>query len=59
MNKNEKLQKHRDETKGREVRDSKDWKIRQNLLGFFSLLLEVDKRVNHHSYKNARNRKHS
>jgi hypothetical protein len=43
----------------REVEDDKNWEARQNLFGFFSLLLEVDKRVNPHSYKNARNRKHS
>lgn len=35
----------------REVEDDKDWEARQNLLGFFSLLLEVDKRVNPHLYK--------
>jgi len=36
----------------REVKDDKDWEARQNLFGFFSLLLEVDKRVNPHLYKN-------
>ena len=36
----------------REVEDDKDWETRQNLFGFFSLLLKIDKRVNHHSYKN-------
>ncbi len=35
----------------REVGDSKDWEARQNLLGLFSLLLEVDKRVNPHLYR--------
>ena len=35
----------------REVEDDKDWEVRQNLFDFFSLLLEVDKRVNHHLYK--------
>jgi len=35
----------------REVEDNKDWEARQNLFGFFSLLLEVDKRVNPHLYK--------
>lgn len=35
----------------REVEDNKDWKARQNLFGFFSLLLEVDKRVNPHLYE--------
>jgi len=33
-------------------REAEDWEARQNLLGFFSLLLEVDKRVNPHLYKN-------
>jgi hypothetical protein len=42
--------------KDREVEDAKDWKARQNLLGFFSLLLKVDKRVNPHLYKNVKNR---
>ena len=28
-----------------------DFKAQQNLLGFFSLLLEVDKRINPHLYK--------
>jgi len=38
--------------KDREVEDSKDWEARQNLFGFFNLLLEVDKRVNPCLYKN-------
>jgi len=29
-----------------------DWEAQQNLLGFFSLLLDVDRRVNPHLYKN-------
>ena len=37
----------------REVESDKDWKARQNLFGFFSLLLEVDKRVNPHLYKSS------
>ena len=28
-----------------------DFEAQQNLLGFFSLLLEVDKRINPHLYK--------
>lgn len=40
----------------REVEDDKDWEARQNLFDFFSLLLEVDKRVNSHLYKNVKNR---
>jgi hypothetical protein len=36
----------------REVEDDKDWEARQNLFGFFSLLLEVDKRVNPQNYIN-------
>ena len=34
-----------------EMKDKKYWEARQNLFGFFSLLLEVDKRVNPHLYK--------
>lgn len=33
-------------------RKGEDEKARQNLFGFFSLLLEVDKRVNNYLYKN-------
>ena len=36
------------------IEDSKNWEERQNLLGFFSLLLKVDKRVNPHLYKNKK-----
>jgi len=39
----------------REVEDDKDWEARQNLFGFFSLLLEVDKKVNPHLYKHEKN----
>jgi len=35
----------------REVEDNKNWEARQNLFDFFSLLLEVDKRVNPHLYE--------
>ena len=43
----------------REVENDKDWEARQNLFGFFGLLLEVDKRVNPHLYKkyDPRNRR--
>jgi len=34
----------------KKVEDSKDWEARQNLFGFFSLLLEIDKRVNSQNY---------
>ena len=34
----------------REAEDD-DFEAQQNLLGFFNLLLEVDKRVNPHLYK--------
>ena len=34
-----------------EVKDDDDWEAQQNLLGFFSLLLEVDRRLNPHLYK--------
>jgi len=42
------------------MEDDKEWEARQNLLGFFSLLLEVDKRVNPQNYiKQIKNeRKH-
>jgi hypothetical protein len=36
--------------KDREVENTEDWEARQNLLGFFSLLLEVDKRINPQNY---------
>jgi len=41
--------------KDRGVEGIEDWEARQNLFGFFSLLLEVDKRVNPHLYKKQRN----
>lgn len=47
----EKLQKCREKQKNREVENKEDWKARQNLFGFFSLLLKIDKRVNLHLYK--------
>ncbi len=34
----------------KEVEDN-DWEAQQNLLGFFSLLLKVDKRVSPYLYK--------
>ena len=34
--------------------DSNDWEAQQNLLGFFSLLLEVDKRINPQLYKSKK-----
>ncbi len=41
-----------DEKQGdREAENKEDWEAQQNLPGFFSLLLEVDKRVNPHLYK--------
>lgn len=40
----------------REVESTEDWEARQNLFGFFSLLLKIDKRVNPHLYKNVKNR---
>jgi hypothetical protein len=36
----------------REVEGDTDWEARQNLVGFFSLLLEVDKRLNPQNYTN-------
>jgi len=35
--------------------DREDFEARQNLFGFFSLLLEIDKRVNPHLYKKIKN----
>jgi hypothetical protein len=35
----------------KEMENKDDWEAQQNLLGFFSLLLEVDKRINPHLYK--------
>ena len=32
-----------------------DFETKQNLLGFFSLLLEIDRRINPHLYKRAKN----
>lgn len=42
----------------KEIRESGEgfnFEARQNLFGFFSLLLEVDKRINPHLYKKAKN----
>ncbi len=38
----------------REVKDNDNWEAQQNLLGFFSLLLEVDRRINPHLYKSKK-----
>ena len=35
--------------------DKEYWEARQNLFGFFSLLLEIDKRINPHLYKKVKN----
>ena len=40
-----------EETKEDNRKDKEYWEARQNLFGFFSLLLEVDKRVNPQLYK--------
>lgn len=37
--------------KYKKAEDNNDWEARQNLFEFFSLLLNVDKRVNPHLYK--------
>ena len=39
------------EQKDKKVKDSKDEEERKNLLGFFSLLLKIDKRVSPYLYK--------
>lgn len=38
--------------KNREVENQEYWESRQNLYGFFSILLKVDRRINPHLYKN-------
>jgi len=46
------------EKNNKEIRDLKegiDFEIRQNLFGFFSLLLEIDQRVSPHLYKKTKN----
>lgn len=40
--------------KDREIDNSDDWEAEQNWLGFFSLLLEADKKINPHLYKNSK-----
>jgi hypothetical protein len=45
------------EEKKQKDREVEDYEARQNLLGFFSLLLKVDKRVNPHLYKKENNNK--
>jgi len=37
------------------VEENLDFEARQNLFDFFSLLLEIDKRINPHLYKKAKN----
>jgi hypothetical protein len=44
--------KNAEKKRNKESEDKEDWEARQNLLGFFSLLLKIDKRVNPHLYKN-------
>jgi len=38
-----------------EIEIDSDFEARQNLFGFFSLLLEIDKRINPHLYKKDKN----
>lgn len=38
-----------------ENQEENDFEARQNLLGFFSLLLKIDKRINPHLYKKDEN----
>ena len=35
-----------------DMNDKEYWEARQNLHGLFSVLIEVDKRINPHLYKN-------
>jgi len=37
-------------------KDKEYWEARQNLFGFFSLLLDVDKRINPQLYKKPENK---
>jgi len=39
----------------RELKTESNFEARQNLFGFFSLLLEIDKRINPHLYKKTKN----
>lgn len=39
-----------------EVDSDEDWEARQNLFGFFNLLLKIDKRINPHLYKSSNKR---
>ena len=39
----------------RELKEESDFEARQNLLGFFGLLLEVDKRLNPNLYQRDKN----
>jgi len=43
-----------EELKKDNPKDKEYWEARQNLFGFFSLLLKVDMRVNPHLYKKRR-----
>lgn len=45
------------DTKNQIEKDRKYWEARQNLFEFFSLLLEVDKRVNPQFYKKQKENK--
>jgi hypothetical protein len=40
--------------KNKEVENDKNWEVRQNLLGLFSLLFEVDRRVSPYLYKHKK-----
>jgi len=48
-----------EENKGKQNNEQRqgyfDFEARQNLLGFFSLLLQIDKRINPHLYKKDEN----
>ncbi|MDD3940580.1 MAG: hypothetical protein PHQ01_03345 [Candidatus Pacebacteria bacterium] len=46
------MKKSKSEKKKQKDREGEADKVRKNLFGFFSLLLEVDKRVNNYLYKN-------
>lgn len=37
------------------LKEDSNFEARQNLFGFFSLLLEIDKRINPHLYKKVKN----
>lgn len=50
-----KQQKNKEILNNKPAESYSDFEARQNLFGFFSLLLEIDKRINPHLYKKTKN----